>query len=617
MRHSTLVGFVALLVIALAGASALAVAARQRDTPEEAGDFSGSGIEGYNLVGTIGGPLIPTTPVDVAVDESGRIFVADIGLNRVLAFTPDGALDTAWGDGGMSERLAFPSGLALGPNDSLYVLQLGNAEVHVMDSDGSERDVWSVAGQEELAGVGAPVAITVDADGTVYIPDQRSQQIRRYESDGDELDSWPFPVGEVDLNQLWPRDIEVVDGQIVLSYADQTGGSGGLLAFASDGSAMLFEPGFDDVEGRSPGSIAVRSDGLSAILYLSNDIATPPLIATADGVWQPEGIASLTPINGLVVPGIAADNTGQVLIADPAGQRVRQYDAAGSVTGDIQSPDASGLLGGLDEIVATADGLVYAADPLRGQVIAYQQDGNVQTSFELPTDPDAPLTTGFTRQRMRMTVDGFGSVYVVDEFTGRITKFRQDGAVVDTDWAGSENADEPIVALMLAAGNDERVFLVDLTMQDRVRVFSDLGEDLGVLVEPFWQSAIQDIAVAGDTLYTVELGTGTSPVRSFTTAGDYLDELVDLSRGDGNSNRTGFALAVEPNGDLLIGAVNVASGPEFEYQLLRLTTDGNLRRIGTLDVPFTTLPDIAVGPTGVLYIAAPNDQRIYVYEPEP
>jgi len=168
----------------------------------------------------------------------------------------------------------------------------------------------------------------------------------------------------------------------------------------------------------------------------------------------------------------------------------------------------------------------------------------------------------------------------------------------------------------LTAGDDERLYLIELEFQDVIRAFDSSGNDLGLLTEISWEGAIQDMAVAGDALYTVDLGLGTSSVRSISTSGDGLDQLANLSRDEGNENRTGFALAIEPDGSLLIGAVNVVNGPEFEYQLLRLDTDGNLRRIGTLDVPFTTLPDITVSSTGTLYIAAPNEQQIYVYESE-
>jgi hypothetical protein len=170
---------------------------------------------------------------------------------------------------------------------------------------------------------------------------------------------------------------------------------------------------------------------------------------------------------------------------------------------------------------------------------------------------------------------------------------------------------------MLSAGTRGELYLVDAEQQDRLHVLSSEGDYRGILFEPFWEGAIQDIAISGDTIFTVELGAGTSVVRAFSANGDFQGEQADLSRGDGNANRTGFSLAPDGRGGLLIAAVNVHSGPEFEYQLLRLDPDGDIARLGTLDIPFTTLPDIAVDNAGRLYIAAPNDQRVYVYEREP
>ena len=618
VRHSTLVGFAALIALALAGATSLAIIGSQREGGGASlPDHTGAGIDGYQRVGTIGGPMIPTTPVDVVIDDSGRTYVADIGLNRILAFTPDGRLDSTWGDGGMSERLIFPAGIALGPDGSLHVLQFGDSQLHILDVDGTTRDIWSV-GSDDLAGLGIPSTIGVDSQGTVYIPDQRSQQINRLSPGGDELEPWLFPADEIGSDQVTPRDIVEWDGLIIMSYAIPGEDGHGFVAFTPTGDVAELPESFaaaPDVDGLAPGSIAVSRDGEATVLYMSDDPEAAPMLWDGAESWAPEGIETLTPINGLIIPGIAYDPAGRLFVTDPGRQQVRIYDVDRTIAGDLRSSSNAGLMAGLDEILVGRDGLLYAADPMLGRVVSYDADGSVQTIFQLPDNPEAPLTTGFTRRRMRVAVDPVGLVYAVDEFTGTVTKFRQDGAVLDLDWAKSSD-DRPILTLLLTTGEDDRLYLVELEFQDLIRTFDSSGDDRGLLTEDSWEGAIQDMIVAGNTLYTVDLGLGTSLVRSILTDGSQLDELVNLSSGDGNENRTGFALAIEPDGSLLIGAVNVAGGPEFEYQLLRLDTDGNLRRIGALDVPFTTLPDIAVSPSGTLYIAAPNEQRIYVYERE-
>src|SRR5690606_5932525 len=101
----------------------------------------------------------------------------------------------------------------------------------------------------------------------------------------------------------------------------------------------------------------------------------PPQIATAAGLWEPKGVSSLTPINGLIPPGIAIDGQGRILLADPTRQRVNIYQPDGEVAGEIRSVDDTGLLAGLDEIAIGPDGLLYVADPLRGAVNSYTPDG--------------------------------------------------------------------------------------------------------------------------------------------------------------------------------------------------------------------------------------------------
>ncbi len=628
MRHNTLIGFAALMLLGLIAAGSFAVVAGYRDSGTSApvrGDGMPYDINGYSFTHTIGGPLIPTTPVDVAVGADGRVFVADIGLNRVLALTPEGALDTTWANDGMTSRLVFPTGVAVGPDGSLYVLQLGNTEVHVFDPEGQPQRSWQIGGDQELTGLDAPTAIAVDHDGTVYIPDQRAGELRRYEAGGTELDAWPLPLDSGGASEIQPGDVVERDGRILLTYRNASSPGGGVLAFDENGTASDIEDlvpvSAQDVDTRAPGSIAIDASGMVALLYLQDgeqgDAAGAPLIATSSSVWEPHGIARLARINGVIAPGIAFDDSGRILVADPARQRIGIYGRDGAPEGEIRSPEGAGLLAGLDEIAVGPDDRLYIADPLRGQVTAYDRSGAPRTIFTLPPGDEDETTTGFTRLRMRLAVDASGAVYALDETTAQVTRFLPDGEIFSTDWARDSEPDDAIIPLMLGAGPGDRIYVVDAEEQDRLYVFSTEGEDLGILVEPFWEGAIQDIAATADTIYTVELGAGTSAVRAFSPEGDLRGEQTDLSRGDGNANRTGFSVAPDGRGGLLIAAVNVRSGPEFEYQLLRLDADGEIDRLGTLDIPFTTLPDIAVDSKGRLYIAAPNDQRVFVYEREP
>ena len=84
----------------------------------------------------------------VAVDSSGRIFVADRGNNRVEIFSPDGAFQGEW------KQFGRPSGLFIDKNDSLYVT---DSESNMAQNPGFKR--------------GVRIGSVKDGKVTAFIPD--------------------------------------------------------------------------------------------------------------------------------------------------------------------------------------------------------------------------------------------------------------------------------------------------------------------------------------------------------------------------------------------------------------------------------------------------------------
>ncbi len=110
-------------------------------------------------------------PTDVAVLDNGGFFVSDgYGNSRVLRFSSDGEFQFQWGSKGSGEgEFDLPHGLALDDAGRLYVADRSNSRVQVFDHEGSFISEWT------RDNVGRPYGIAVDTAGRVFVVDGGDQ----------------------------------------------------------------------------------------------------------------------------------------------------------------------------------------------------------------------------------------------------------------------------------------------------------------------------------------------------------------------------------------------------------------------------------------------------------
>jgi sugar lactone lactonase YvrE/uncharacterized membrane protein YgcG len=127
------------------------------------------------------------SPQSVAVGPDGSLFIADSYNNRVRRVGSDGLITTVagnglvwWsGDGGAATEtsLAYPAGIAVGPDGSLYIADLQHYRIRRV---GLDAIITTVAGNginnssgdggpATNASLQAPVAVAVGPDGSLYI----------------------------------------------------------------------------------------------------------------------------------------------------------------------------------------------------------------------------------------------------------------------------------------------------------------------------------------------------------------------------------------------------------------------------------------------------------------
>jgi DNA-binding beta-propeller fold protein YncE len=139
-------------------------------------------------------------PNGIAVDRSGNIYVAEVGSNhRVQKLAPDGTFIAEWAPG-----FYGPRKIAIGPDDSIYVVDQGRTRIVKFSPDGQVLTVWGSKGSGD-GQFNDPTSVTVDStSGKVYVADPINKRIQVFDQNGKFLTKWSVsewgqPAGFEDL----------------------------------------------------------------------------------------------------------------------------------------------------------------------------------------------------------------------------------------------------------------------------------------------------------------------------------------------------------------------------------------------------------------------------------
>ena len=130
------------------------------------------------------------SPIGLAVDKSGNVYIADSG-NNLIRQVVGANINTVVGGAATVLQLNHPTGIALDSNGVLYIADTGNRRI-VRFANGAATPFAGNGltkfsgdnGPATLAGINDPTGVCVDAAGNVYITDTFNNRIRRVTSDG-------------------------------------------------------------------------------------------------------------------------------------------------------------------------------------------------------------------------------------------------------------------------------------------------------------------------------------------------------------------------------------------------------------------------------------------------
>ncbi len=220
------------------------------------------------------------TPSGLSIDRDGRLYVADTGNHAIRRVAPDGEVTTLAGDGvagyrdGPADRARFssPMGVAVDSSGVVYVADTYNDRIRVISPDGHVSTMAGGDGPDLIDGPGwrarfdTPTDVAVSTNGELFVADAGNNALRRLGRDGS-VSTFGFPaIGHARYPMLYrPVSLAITHDDFLYvtdrrGYIVQVTPDGGMRTLA--GAGLGFANGAGSIARfNNPTGIAFDLDG--------------------------------------------------------------------------------------------------------------------------------------------------------------------------------------------------------------------------------------------------------------------------------------------------------------------------------------------------------------------
>ncbi|HEX7706976.1 MAG TPA: SMP-30/gluconolactonase/LRE family protein [Thermoanaerobaculia bacterium] len=401
-------------------------------------------------------------PSDVAVDQSGNVYVADSSNHTIRKITQDGTVTTFAGlaghfssiDGaGSAARFWMPSGLSIDASGDLYVSEFSTIRKVtpggvVTTLAGTHAALGSADGTGGAARFRSPAGSASDSSGNLYIADRENHVIRR-----------------------------ITPAVQVSTLAGRAGNWGDVDGI---GSAARFS---------SPAGVTSDGAGNAYVADTANHkirkITASGIVTTVAGSGTGSSDGPGSNASFYRPEDVASDASGNLFVADTNNHTIRKITPAGEVTtlagltetpGSDDGPGTSARFHYPARVASDTSGNLYVADGWNHTIRKITPEGVVTTLAGLAGMRGSSDGVGSAARfdfPVGLTTDASGNLFVADQYNHAIRRITPGGFV--TTWVGSADGSVFRFPSGIAADLTGNLYVAD-TGNRRIRMITPVGD---------------------------------------------------------------------------------------------------------------------------------------------
>ncbi len=547
------------------------------------------------------------SPLSIAIDKAGNVYVADRDDNRIRKITPGGIISTYAGTGvigysgdrgnATQAELAGPTGIALDSNGALYIADRSNHVVRRISADGIINTVAGT-GSKGFSGDNGPAtsaridpaSLAVDNKGNLFIGDGTNYRIRKVDSNG---------------------IITTIAGTGIEGFAGDNGPALGafldfVVGIAVDAAGNVFFAQFARVRKiDTSGNInTVAGSGLSG--FISDNIQATTALLDPDGVALDDHYLYITDFNRDMIRRV---DLGTGLISTVAGNGRTGF------SGD-NGPASSAQLNTPYGIAVDGSGQVFFTDYGNSRVRKVSI-GVITTIAGTGFRDGGPATSAYLNLPTGVAIDGAGNVVVADTGNFEARRFSPGGII--SSFGQLQRGSSPFGVAVDPGGNfyisDSEPRILKVSASGTTSVVAGSGQignggDNGPGASATLRMPTGVAADAAGNVYIADYGA--SNIRKVAASGTITTIAGNGSSTYSDDNGPAKLAGIDAYDVAIDSKSNLYVADELNHRIRKIAADGTITTVaGTGKAGFSGDGGLAAEarlalPTGVAVDAAGN-----------